>query len=165
MPHRVPMSHGMPDGLAELGFRSTSDLWRPWCMARVDGDVASIAFAARISEVGAELGVATVKALRGRGLCCSSRRRLVQIADTTIPRTVLQHRCEQRFVAADRRPAGPSFSGSQLTAVIRRRVPGRRGGCSTRPHRPGRAGFPHPVPHAGGFVNWHATYTVRSANS
>ena len=28
------------------------------------------------------------------------------------------------------------------------RVPGRRGGCPLAPHRPGRAGFPHPVPHA-----------------
>jgi hypothetical protein len=58
---------GMPDGLAELGFRSAADLWRPWCMARADGAAASIAFAARISEFGAELGVATVRALRGRG--------------------------------------------------------------------------------------------------
>src|SRR5882672_3904001 len=28
------------------------------------------------------------------------------------------------------------------------RPPGRRGGCPLAPHRPGRAGFPHPVPHA-----------------
>jgi hypothetical protein len=45
-PHRSGASlsrHGMPDGLAELGFRTASDLWPPWCMARVDGDVASIA--------------------------------------------------------------------------------------------------------------------------
>jgi hypothetical protein len=65
--HEFLSAHGMPDGLAELGFRSVSDLWRPWCIARVDGVVASVAFAARLSDVGAELGVATVKAFRGRG--------------------------------------------------------------------------------------------------
>ena len=61
------LSHGMPAGLAELGFRSASDLWRPWCMATVNGEVVSVAFAARISDIGAELGVATAKAFRGRG--------------------------------------------------------------------------------------------------
>jgi|SRR5262245_38826572 len=60
-------SNGMPAGLVEMGFRSATDLWRPWCMARVNGDVASVAFAARISERGAELGVATARAFRGRG--------------------------------------------------------------------------------------------------
>ena len=70
--HEFLLTHGMPDGLAELGFRSPSDLWRPWCMARVGADVASVAFAARISEVGAELGVATVKALRGRGYAAAA---------------------------------------------------------------------------------------------
>src|SRR5262249_41962484 len=66
------LRQGMPDGLAELGFRNASDLWRPWCVARVDGEVASVAFAARISEFGAELGVATVKALRGRGYAAAA---------------------------------------------------------------------------------------------
>jgi hypothetical protein len=65
--HEALSSHGMPDGLVELGFRRASDLWRPWCMARVDGDAVSVAFAARISEAGAELGIATVKAFRGQG--------------------------------------------------------------------------------------------------
>jgi RimJ/RimL family protein N-acetyltransferase len=65
--HEALLRHRMPDGLVELGFRCGSDLWRPWCMARVDGDVVSVAFTARISEVGAELGIATVKAFRGRG--------------------------------------------------------------------------------------------------
>lgn len=58
--------NGMPDGLAELGFLGVSDLWRPWCMSMVNGEVASLCFAARISDVGAELGVVTVKAFRGR---------------------------------------------------------------------------------------------------
>jgi hypothetical protein len=55
------LSHGMPAGLAELGFRSASDLWRPWCVATVNGEVVSVAFAARISDI------ATAKAFRGRG--------------------------------------------------------------------------------------------------
>jgi RimJ/RimL family protein N-acetyltransferase len=65
--YEVFSTHGMPDGLAELGFRRTSDLWRPWCMVLVEGEIASVAFAARLSRTGAELGIATVKAFRGQG--------------------------------------------------------------------------------------------------
>jgi len=65
-------AHGMPDGLAELGFRSVSDLWPPWCVALVDGEAASVAFAARIAEAGAELGVATMKAFRGQGYAAAA---------------------------------------------------------------------------------------------
>jgi RimJ/RimL family protein N-acetyltransferase len=64
--------HGLPDGSAELGFRSISDLWRPWCMALVNAEVASVAFAARISETGAELGVATANAFRGQGYAAAA---------------------------------------------------------------------------------------------
>lgn len=60
--------NGMPRGMVDLGFRGVSDLWAPWCAFMIDGEMASIAFAARISDVGAELGVATAKAYRGRGL-------------------------------------------------------------------------------------------------
>ena len=56
--HAHLSADGMPDELAELGFRSLSDLWPPWCVALVDGKAASVAFAARIAETGAELGVA-----------------------------------------------------------------------------------------------------------
>ena len=64
--------HGMPEGLAELGFRSASDLWHPWCIVRVHEELVSVAFAARISELGAELGVATVKTSRGRGYAAAA---------------------------------------------------------------------------------------------
>jgi hypothetical protein len=64
--------HGMPYGLRELGFRSASDLWRPWCIVRVHDELVSVAFAARLSEIGAELGVATVKASRGRGYAAAA---------------------------------------------------------------------------------------------
>jgi hypothetical protein len=60
-------ARGMPAGLAAMGFREVADLWPPWCMAMHGGEVASVAFAARISGVGAELGLATVPAFRGRG--------------------------------------------------------------------------------------------------
>ncbi|TPI46207.1 GNAT family N-acetyltransferase [Mesorhizobium sp. B2-9-1] len=61
-------AEGVPEALFELGFREVADFWAPWCAALVGGDVASIAFAARLADAGAELGLATVKAFRGRGL-------------------------------------------------------------------------------------------------
>lgn len=64
-------TRGMPDGLCSMGFRSVADLWAPWCAAVVDGEVASVAFAARLSDVGAELGLATAPAFRGRGLAAA----------------------------------------------------------------------------------------------
>ena len=48
-------ANGVPDGLFELGFREAADFWTPWCAATVDGEIASIAFASRLSNVGAEL--------------------------------------------------------------------------------------------------------------
>lgn len=59
---------GVPDGLFELGFRDVADFWEPWCVATVGGGIASVAFAARLSDVGAELGLVTAKAFRGQGL-------------------------------------------------------------------------------------------------
>jgi predicted GNAT family acetyltransferase len=50
-----------------MGFVNVGELWEPWCMALHDGEVASIAFAARLSETGAELGLATAPERRGRG--------------------------------------------------------------------------------------------------
>jgi hypothetical protein len=63
---------GMSQGLSELGFRNVVDFWPPWCAAVVAGEIISIAFAARISEVGAELGVATVRAFRGQGFAAAA---------------------------------------------------------------------------------------------
>lgn len=65
-------AHGMPEGLSELGFCDIGDFWPPWCAAVTEGQIASIAFAARISEVGAELGLATAKAFRGRGFAAAA---------------------------------------------------------------------------------------------
>lgn len=59
-------AEGMPDGLVEMGFEDATHLWPPWCVALEDGDVASVAFAARLAADGAELGVATPPRCRGR---------------------------------------------------------------------------------------------------
>ncbi|WLA47924.1 GNAT family N-acetyltransferase [Bradyrhizobium elkanii] len=61
-------TEGVPEGLFELGFREVADFWEPWCVATVDGQIASVAFAARLSDEGAELGLVTAKAFRGQGL-------------------------------------------------------------------------------------------------
>jgi hypothetical protein len=55
-------------GLAEAGFHGPDDLWEPWCVALVDGEVASIAETVRRGEGGAEVGVDTDPVFRGRGL-------------------------------------------------------------------------------------------------
>jgi hypothetical protein len=64
-------SEGIPAGMAEMGFAGTGDLWPPWCAALDGGVVASVAFAARLSPTGAEVGVATAPDTRGRGLAAA----------------------------------------------------------------------------------------------
>ncbi len=63
---------GMPPDLVAMGFRNASDLWAPWCLALQDGQIASLAFAARLGGGGAELGLATLPAFRGRGLAAAA---------------------------------------------------------------------------------------------
>jgi hypothetical protein len=73
--HRLQASlttDGMPDQLVELGFGNVSDLWPPWCMVLREGQAISLAFTARLSEVGAELGVVTVPAFRGNGYAAAA---------------------------------------------------------------------------------------------
>jgi RimJ/RimL family protein N-acetyltransferase len=67
--------HGMPSGLSDMGFRDVSDFWAPWCVALHDGQVASVAFAARLSKSGAEIGVTTAPAFRGRGYAAAAAAR------------------------------------------------------------------------------------------
>ncbi|EIM7189213.1 kasugamycin N-acetyltransferase AAC(2')-IIa [Escherichia coli] len=62
----------VPEALFELGFREVADFWTPWCAAVVDGEVASIAFAARLADAGAELGLVTAKAFRGQGFAAAA---------------------------------------------------------------------------------------------
>ena len=58
----------LPASLLNLGFKTASDIWAPWCVAIVGNEVASLAFTARLSDEGAELGLVTVTDLRGKGL-------------------------------------------------------------------------------------------------
>lgn len=58
---------GMPQNLIDLNMRVLADLWAPWVILVAEGEVASMAFAARLSDEGAELGLATVPKFRGRG--------------------------------------------------------------------------------------------------
>ncbi len=63
---------GMPDALVALGFVDVGELWAPWCVALHNEDIASIALAARLGSAGAETGVATVPAFRGRGFAAAA---------------------------------------------------------------------------------------------
>jgi hypothetical protein len=65
-------SRGIPGGLAEMGFADITHFGPPWCAALHDGEIASIAFAARLSGRGASLGLATVRALRGQGYAAAA---------------------------------------------------------------------------------------------
>jgi len=63
---------GMPEALSALGFVGVNDFWSPWCAALRDDEIASIAFSARIGPAGAETGVVTVPAFRGRGYAAAA---------------------------------------------------------------------------------------------
>jgi len=65
-------ARGIPDGLLDLGFREIADFWAPWCAVAIGDEIASLAFAARLSDIGAELGLVTAKAFRGRRLAAAA---------------------------------------------------------------------------------------------
>lgn len=58
----------MAASLRERGFRTVADLWAPWCVTTIDGQVVSVAETVRSSSGGAEVGVDTAVAWRSRGL-------------------------------------------------------------------------------------------------
>jgi len=62
---------GMPQDLVDAGFVDLTHFWEPWCVALVDDKIASLAFAVRLGEQGAELGVNTLPAYRSRGLAAA----------------------------------------------------------------------------------------------
>ena len=70
--HARLADQGMPQALVALGFVAATDIWAPWCVALHEGEVASIALTARIGPTGAEVGVTTVPAMRGRGLAAAA---------------------------------------------------------------------------------------------
>jgi len=63
---------GMPEGLNNLGFGATRELWPPWCIAFDGRQPSSIAFASRLGIRRAAVGVATVPEFRGRGLAAAA---------------------------------------------------------------------------------------------
>jgi hypothetical protein len=65
-------AEGMPEDLVQMGFVEARDFWPPWCAALDEGTIASVAFTARLSSVGAEVGVATAPASRGRGFAAAT---------------------------------------------------------------------------------------------
>ncbi|UTV58047.1 GNAT family N-acetyltransferase [Burkholderia arboris] len=103
-------AHGMPDGLRSMGLCSIADLWAPWCAAVVDGEVVSVAFAARLSDTGAELGLATAPAFRGRGLAAA-----VTAAWSRLPSL----RTRTLFYSTDRDNRASQRVASRLGLVLR----------------------------------------------
>jgi len=65
-------AQGMPQALQDAGFADLSHFWAPWCVALAGEEIASIAFAARLGEQGAEIGVTTMAAFRGRGYAAAA---------------------------------------------------------------------------------------------
>jgi hypothetical protein len=62
---------GMPDYMVDAGFKDPRDFWEPWSVALDGAEIASIAFAARLSAIGAEVGVYTFPKYRGRGFAAA----------------------------------------------------------------------------------------------
>jgi hypothetical protein len=62
----------MPAALRDVGFAAVDEFWEPWCAALDGDDIASLAFAARLGERGAEAGVTTVRGMRGRGFAAAA---------------------------------------------------------------------------------------------
>lgn len=63
---------GMPPSLVEAGFTGLADFWEPWCVALAGGEIASIAFAARLGPHAADIGLHTMRDFRGRGFAAAA---------------------------------------------------------------------------------------------
>jgi hypothetical protein len=62
----------LPGPLVDIGFSTVAKLWPPWCVALLDGEIASLVETVRISTNGAEAGVNTVPDMRGRGFAAAA---------------------------------------------------------------------------------------------
>jgi hypothetical protein len=122
----------MSQSLLELGFRNVADFWPPWCAAVVDGEIVPIAFAARISEVGAELGVATVKAFRGQGFAAAATAGWSSLSSLQ-SRAVLQHRPREHLLAGCRSAPRVPAPRDKLADDVEARLasPGTAGGSAS----------------------------------
>lgn len=106
---------GLPDGLRDLGFRNVDEFWAPWCAVVADGDVAALAFAARLSGRGADVGVATAPAHRGRGYAGAAVAGWTQLPE--LADRALIYSCERTNAASQ---------------AVARKLGLRRIGCSLR---------------------------------
>ncbi len=64
-------ARGMPQPMLDAGFKGIGDLWEPWCVAIEGEEVAAIAFAARLGDKGAEIGVYTFPKFRSHGFAAA----------------------------------------------------------------------------------------------
>jgi len=62
---------GLPKSLIHAGFVALDDFWWPWCVALEGDDIAAMAFTPHLGEAGAEIGVFTFPAFRGRGFAAA----------------------------------------------------------------------------------------------
>jgi hypothetical protein len=58
---------GLPKSLIHAGFVALDDFWWPWCVALEGEAIAAMAFTPHLRAAGAEIGVFTFPAFRGRG--------------------------------------------------------------------------------------------------
>jgi len=107
-------SAGMPGALKQMGFVDVAEFWEPWCVALHDGEIAAVAFAARLSELGAGLGLATVPTLRGRGYAAAATCGWTRMA--TLSSRALFYGTDQANTSSQRVIArlGLRFLGSSL---------------------------------------------------
>jgi RimJ/RimL family protein N-acetyltransferase len=62
---------GLPHVLSALGFTDADDVWRPFCLLLLDGEIAAVCQTARLKDGGAEAGVITAPAHRGQSLAAA----------------------------------------------------------------------------------------------
>jgi hypothetical protein len=62
---------GLPQSTLAAGFKGVGDFWEPWCVAVERDEIAAIAFAARLGDTGAEIGVYTFPNFRARGFAAA----------------------------------------------------------------------------------------------
>lgn len=94
---------GLPEHLVAAGFVSLDDFWAPWCVAEEAGEIAAIAFAARMGASGAEVGVYAFPGFRGRGLAAAVTAAwsgLPQLAERTLFYSTLISNLSSQRVAA-----------------------------------------------------------------
>ena len=63
---------GVPESLSSVGFVDVGEFWAPWCVALDGENIASIAFTVGMSPEGAEVGVCSMVAFRGRGFASAA---------------------------------------------------------------------------------------------